>query len=101
MQWIYVNYLKRESNPNKKWILVRTSLENRTLPLLAPRSTDWADGTFDTNIEQINIFMQWMCANYLKRETNPNKKWNLVRMSLEHRTLPLLAPRSTTELTDQ
>ena len=42
-----------------------------TLPLLAPRSTDWANGAFDTNVEQINIFfMEWVYANYLKRESN-------------------------------
>ena len=35
-----------------------------------------------------------MYANYLKRESNPNKKKDLVRMTLEHTTLPLLAPRS-------
>ena len=38
---MYVNYLKRESNPNKKWNLVRMSFEHRTLPFLAPRSTEW------------------------------------------------------------
>ena len=43
---MYGNYLKRESSPNKKWYLVRTSLEHSTLPLLAPRSTDWAKGLF-------------------------------------------------------
>ena len=32
------------------------SLEHSTLQLLAPRSTEWASGTFDTNVEQINIF---------------------------------------------
>ena len=37
-----------------------------------------------------------MYANYLKRESSPNKKWtDLVRVSLEHITLPFLAPRST------
>ena len=31
------------------------SLEQTTLTLLAPRSTDWANGSFDTNVEQINL----------------------------------------------
>ena len=31
------------------------SLEHRTLQLLAPRSTDWANAPFDTNVQQINI----------------------------------------------
>ena len=30
------------------------SLEHRTLPLLEPRSTDWPNGPFDTNVPQIN-----------------------------------------------
>ena len=34
-----------------------------------------------------------MYANYLKRENNPNKKWNLIRVALEHTTLALLAPQ--------
>ena len=41
------------------------------------------------------IFKQWMYANSSKTEINPRKKWNLVRMSLEHTTLRLLAQRST------
>ena len=56
MQWMYANYLKRESNPNKKWNLIRMSLEHRTLLLLARSSTDWGNGAFDTNVQQINIF---------------------------------------------
>ena len=32
------------------------SLEHSTLALLVPRSTDWANGPFDTNIDQINMF---------------------------------------------
>ena len=33
---------------------------------------------------------------YLKNESNASKKWNLLGMSLEHTTLPLLlVPRST------
>ena len=53
---MYANYLQRASIPNKKRNLVRMSLEHRTLLLLAPRSTDWANGAFDTTIQQINIF---------------------------------------------
>ena len=53
---MYPNYLRRESNPNKKWKLVRMSLEHTTLPLLAPRSTDWANGPLDRNLLQIKIF---------------------------------------------
>ena len=49
-------YLEIESNPNKKWNLLGMSLEHTTLPLLVPRSTDWANGPIDTNVEQLNIF---------------------------------------------
>ena len=56
IQWIYANYLKRESNPNKKWILVRMSLEHLTLPLLIPRFTNWANWPLDTNALQIYNF---------------------------------------------
>ena len=83
---MYVNYLKRESNPNKKWNLVRTSLEYSTLPLLAltclelmtwsllaPGSTDWANGP-------LMQLYSLMYANYLKSESSPHKKWNLVCM---------------------
>ena len=66
------------------------SLEHGTVPLLAPRSTNRANGPIDTNAEEIKIFKHWIYGNYLKRESNPNKKSNLVHMSLEHRTLPLL-----------
>ena len=60
------------------------SLERTSaLTLLEPRYTDWANRPFDRNVEQINIFKHWINANYLKRESN------LVRLSLEHRTLPL------------
>ena len=31
------------------------SLEHRTLMLLTPRFTDWANSAFDTNVQQINI----------------------------------------------
>ena len=53
---MYGSNSKRESNPNKKWNVICLSLEHRTLPLLEPRSTDWANGPFDKNIEQFNIF---------------------------------------------
>ena len=43
----------------------------------------------------IQMYSKFNYLNYLKRESDPNKKGNLVRISLEHRTLPLLAPRST------
>ena len=56
MQWMYANYLKRENSPNKKWNLVRVSLEHTTLPMLVPRSTDWGNGAFDTNVLQLDIF---------------------------------------------
>ena len=52
---MYESYLKRETNPDKKWILVRMSLEHTTLALLARRSTDWASGPFVTNMLQNNI----------------------------------------------
>ena len=56
--------------------------ESRTsdLTVVSTRSTDWTNGSFDTNVGQINIFMQWMYAKYLKRESNLNKKLNLVRV---------------------
>ena len=63
MQWMYANYLKRESNPNKNWNLVRISLELTTLSLLAPRSTDWASGPLDTNALQINNFCAMNVCN--------------------------------------
>ena len=97
---MYGNYLKKESNRNKNWNVSRVSLEHKTLPLLTPRSTDWANGPFDTKVTQINIFKHWMYENYLKREGNPNKKWNLVRMSLEQKTLPFEHHALPTELTD-
>ena len=40
-------------NPNKKWNVVRMTFEHMTLRLMAPRSTDWANGLFDTNVQQI------------------------------------------------
>ena len=49
----YLNYLKRESDPNKKRNLIRMSLEHMTLPLWATRFTDWANRSFDTNVERI------------------------------------------------
>ena len=33
------------------------SFEHMILASLAPRSTDWANGPFDTNVKQINIFI--------------------------------------------
>ena len=79
---MYAKHLKRETDPNKKWNRVRMSLEHTALPLLAPRSADWASGPLDTNVLQINIFYAVNICKVLKRETDPNKKWNLVRMSL-------------------
>ena len=32
------------------------SFENTTLTLLAPRSTDWANGPFDKNVHKNNLF---------------------------------------------
>ena len=68
MQWIYAYYLKRESNPNKKWILVRMRLEHTMLPWLAPRSTDWATGPFDTNVLQIKTFYVMNVRKLLKKK---------------------------------
>ena len=67
MQWMYANYLKRETNPNKKWNLVRMSLEHTTLPLLAPLSTDWASGPLDRNVLQINNFYAMNVCKLLKK----------------------------------
>ena len=53
---MYANYLKRETNPNKKTNLVRMCLEHTTASLLAPRSTDWASGPLNTNVLQIKNF---------------------------------------------
>ena len=91
MQWMYAIYSKGESNPNIKWNLARVSLEHTTLPLSVPRSTNWANGAFDTNEEQDNILKHWIYGNYLKR----SKQKFMGCMSLERIILPLLAPRST------
>ena len=88
---MYAIYSKGQSNPNKKWNLARVSLEHTTLPLSVPRSTNWANGAFDTIEEQDNILKHWIYGNYLKRF----KQKVMVRMSLEHMTLSLVAPRST------
>ena len=64
---MYANYLKSETNPNKKWNLVRESLEHTTLPLLAPRSTDWASGPLHTNALQINNFYAMNVCKLLKK----------------------------------
>ena len=53
---MYVNYLKKETNPTEKWNLVRMSFEHMTLPLLVPRSTDWASGPLDISALQISSF---------------------------------------------
>ena len=71
------------------------SIEPMTLQLLAPRSTDWANGPLDARVLQISSFYGVNVGKLLKKECNPNRKWILFRMSLEHRTLPLSAPRST------
>ena len=69
MQWMYANYLKRETNPNKKWNLVSMSLEHTTLPLLAPRSTNWASGPLDTKVLQINnLYAMNVCKLLKKRK---------------------------------
>ena len=67
IQWLYPSYLKRESNRNKKWYLVRISLEHWTLPLLAPCSTNWANRPFDTKREQINNFYTMIVPKLLKK----------------------------------
>ena len=72
MQWMYANYLKRETNPNKKWNLVRMSLEHTTLPLLAPLSTDWASEPLDRNVLQINNFY----ATNKNYTSSSNWKWS-------------------------
>ena len=71
------------------------SVEHRPLPLMALRSTHWAIGPTDENVLKINTFKRLLYANVLKTKNNPNKKWKLVRISLELTTLKLLAPRST------
>ena len=68
MQWMYINYLKRESNPNKKWNLISMSLEHSNLRLLAPRSTNWAMGPFYTSVEENNIFNTMNVPKLLKKE---------------------------------
>ena len=87
--------VKKRKQSKWKVNVVRVSLEHTTLPLLVPRSTNWANRAFDINEQEMNIFKNWINAKYLKRESNTNKKWILVRMSLEHWPLSLLAPRST------
>ena len=59
--------IKTESNPNKKWDLARVSLERTTLPLLAPRSTNWANVPVDTNVQQVNLFNAMNVRHLLKR----------------------------------
>ena len=44
------------------------SFEHRTLLLLAPRSTEWANGAFDTVAEQINIFLWNECTQTTWKE---------------------------------
>ena len=56
MQWMYANYLKRETNLNKKGNFVCMILEHTTLPLFARRSTNWANGPLDTDLQQNNMF---------------------------------------------
>ena len=70
------------------------ALELMTLTLLAPRSADWANGPLIQTYAKYIVFKQWMYANYIKIESYPHKKRNLVRMSLQLMTLALLAPRS-------
>ena len=65
---MYPNYLKRESNPNKKWNLFRTSLEHTTLPLLAPRSTNWASEPLDTSVVQANNVYAVNVSKLLKKK---------------------------------
>ena len=43
------------------------SIEHRTLPLLAPRSTDWANWLLDTNAFQIKIFNAMNVRKLLKK----------------------------------
>ena len=64
---MYANYLKREANPNKKTNLVRMCLKHTTLSLLAPRSTDWANGPLDTNVLQIKNFYAVNVCKLLKK----------------------------------
>ena len=46
------------------------SVEHRTLPLLAPRSTNWANGPLDTNVEQIHIFYAMNVRKLLKKNSS-------------------------------
>ena len=64
---MYANYVKRETNANKKWNLVRMSLELTALTLLAPGFTDWAGGPLDTNGIQINNFYAMNVCKLLKK----------------------------------
>ena len=43
------------------------SLEHRTLPLLVPRSTDWANGPPDTNVHHINSFYAMNVGKLIKK----------------------------------
>ena len=90
----------KEKNPNKKWNLVGMSLEHRTLPLWAPCSTNWANGPFDTNIEQSNNFYTMSVPKLIKKRVIQIKieiwPWwvtNTGPYRYEHLALP-------TELTD-
>ena len=44
------------------------SLEHGTVPLLAPRSTDWANGPLDTNVLENNVFNAMNVCKLLKKE---------------------------------
>ena len=68
------NYLKIESDPNKKWNLLGMSLELSTLPLLTPRSTNWANGLLDTNVLEIKIFNAMNVSKQLKKRKHSKQK---------------------------
>ena len=43
------------------------SLEHTTSALLVPRSTNWANVPFDTNVQEINIFKHLKYAIFFKK----------------------------------
>ena len=70
-----------------------------TLPLLAPRSTYWANGPYDTNVLQINRFYAMNVRKLLKLKEKviqmKSEIWSVYDSRRHYFQLPLLVPRST------
>ena len=62
--------LLKKRKQSKEKVMVHTSLEHMTLPLLAPRSTDWANRPFDINILQNNVLNATNVRKLLEKRKN-------------------------------